>query len=72
MAPMWEAMGRPLLPQLAKGFAGQLKAEIEKTEAAAPQPEPSVRRSFGEALAQWLRSVWLGVSGSQAGRATRP
>ena len=29
MAPMWEAMGGPLLPQFAKHFAGQLKAEIE-------------------------------------------
>ena len=32
LAPMWEAMGRPLLPKLAKGFAGQLKAEIEKQD----------------------------------------
>jgi carbon monoxide dehydrogenase subunit G len=31
MAPMWEAMSRPLLPQLAKSFAGQLKAKIEKS-----------------------------------------
>jgi carbon monoxide dehydrogenase subunit G len=30
MAPMWEALCRPLLPQLAKSFAGRLKAEIEK------------------------------------------
>jgi carbon monoxide dehydrogenase subunit G len=30
IAPMWEAMSRPLLPQLAKSFAGQLKAEIQK------------------------------------------
>src|ERR1700722_509284 len=29
MAPMWEAMSRPLLPQLAKSFAATLKAEIE-------------------------------------------
>jgi carbon monoxide dehydrogenase subunit G len=34
MAPMWEALCRPLLPQLAKTFAGRLKAEIEKTAAA--------------------------------------
>ena len=38
MAPMWEAMGKPLLPQLAKGFAGQLKSEIEAAAAATPQP----------------------------------
>ena len=30
MAPMWEALSRPLLPQLAKTFAGRLKAQIEK------------------------------------------
>ncbi|MFM5932475.1 MAG: CoxG family protein [Novosphingobium sp.] len=31
MAPMWEAMGRPVLPQLAKAFAGALKQQIEST-----------------------------------------
>jgi carbon monoxide dehydrogenase subunit G len=30
MAPLWEAISKPLLPQLAKSFAGRLKAEIEK------------------------------------------
>jgi carbon monoxide dehydrogenase subunit G len=29
MAPMWEAISRPLLPQLAKSFAKKLKADIE-------------------------------------------
>jgi carbon monoxide dehydrogenase subunit G len=29
MAPLWEALSRPLLPRLAKVFAGQLKTEIE-------------------------------------------
>ncbi len=29
MAPMWEALCKPLLPKLAKSFAGRLKAEIE-------------------------------------------
>lgn len=29
MAPMWEAMSRPLLPKLAKSFAEKLKTEIE-------------------------------------------
>jgi carbon monoxide dehydrogenase subunit G len=31
MAPMWEAISKPLLPKLAKSFAAQLKAEIETT-----------------------------------------
>jgi carbon monoxide dehydrogenase subunit G len=30
LAPMWEAMSRPLLPRLAKMFATQLKEAIEK------------------------------------------
>ena len=33
MAPMWEAMSRPLLPQLAKSFAEKLKVEIESAPA---------------------------------------
>jgi carbon monoxide dehydrogenase subunit G len=32
LAPMWEAMSRPLLPRLAKSFAERLKVEIEKGE----------------------------------------
>lgn len=56
MAPMWEAVSRPLLPQLAKVFAGQLKAEIEQAvgvvlvAAAAPSP----LAAFG----QWLQRAW--------------
>ena len=34
MAALWEAMSKPLLPQLVKSFAGQLKSEIEKAPAA--------------------------------------
>jgi carbon monoxide dehydrogenase subunit G len=30
LAPMWEAMSRPLLPKLAKSFAEKLKTEIER------------------------------------------
>ncbi len=29
MAPMWEAMGKPLLPKFARSFAEQFKAEVE-------------------------------------------
>jgi hypothetical protein len=36
MAPMWEAMSRPLLPQLAKSFAEKLKVEIEGAPAVPP------------------------------------
>ena len=43
LAPMWEAMCRPLLPQLAKSFAGQLKAEIEKAAGALASTHAGVR-----------------------------
>jgi carbon monoxide dehydrogenase subunit G len=36
MSPMWEAMSKPLLPQLAKSFAGKLKTEIERVAGATP------------------------------------
>lgn len=59
MAPLWEALSRPLLPQLAKSFAGQLKTEIERVagslisqgtdEAASPRGFATFR--------QWLRKV---------------
>jgi carbon monoxide dehydrogenase subunit G len=72
MAPMWEAMGKPLLPQFAKAFAGQLKTEIEKAVAAAPAaateaaaapvPAPSL---FG-AMARWLRKLWRAIFGPRA------
>jgi carbon monoxide dehydrogenase subunit G len=43
MAPMWEAVSRPLLPTLAKSFAAKLKEEIEKAitspSDAAPMPK---------------------------------
>jgi len=67
MAPMWEAMGRPLLPQLAKGFAGQLRDKIEAqagdgSVAAPPGAPPSPLAG----LVAWLRRIWnalLGRSG---------
>ncbi|CAN7601376.1 SRPBCC family protein [Phenylobacterium sp. LjRoot219] len=72
MAPMWEAMGKPLLPQFAKAFAGQLKTEIEATAAAAPPsavtPKPS---SPLAALGQWLRSVWRALAGAKSPQSTR-
>ncbi|MFM6932406.1 MAG: CoxG family protein [Novosphingobium sp.] len=60
MAPMWEAMGRPLLPQLAKAFASALKAQIEAATppvaAGVAHPVPMLDR-----LLAWLRR-WLGLS----------
>ncbi len=48
MAPMWEAMGGPLLPKFALSFAQQLKAKIEAANAqpdrdAAAEPEKPSR-----------------------------
>jgi carbon monoxide dehydrogenase subunit G len=42
LAPMWEAMSRPLLPRIARSFACQLKEEIEKltVPAAETKDEP--------------------------------
>lgn len=33
MAPAWEALGRPILPKLLKGFSRTLKAKIEELAA---------------------------------------
>jgi carbon monoxide dehydrogenase subunit G len=38
MAPMWEAMGGPLLPKFAASFARQLKAGIEQAAATTAGP----------------------------------
>lgn len=41
LAPMWEAMGRPVLPQLAKAFAGQLRDAIEREGSSEPVAPPA-------------------------------
>jgi len=57
MAPMWEAMSKPLLPQLAKSFASSLKAEIEQTAAVTPQ------LSLTEKILDYLHTLWLALRG---------
>lgn len=46
MAPMWEAMGRPLLPTFARGFAEQFRDKIETevsgADALPRRPKPSL------------------------------
>jgi carbon monoxide dehydrogenase subunit G len=55
MAPMWEAMGGPLLPKFAAGFAEQLKAKIEAELGIAVQPRaPGAWSRF----TGWLRALW--------------
>jgi carbon monoxide dehydrogenase subunit G len=63
MAPMWEAMGKPLLPKFAHAFAEQFKAEVERAarasaEAVLPADGASVRpESFAARLMAWFRSL---------------
>ena len=66
MSPLWEAMSKPLLPQLAKSFAGQLKAEIEKaaSEPAAQDAVMSDRSSVLGVLGKRLRDLWRAIFGS--------
>ena len=58
LAPMWEAMGRPLLPQLARGFAEQLKAAIEAEAGAMPAAEPQEK-----GLLAWIKALWRRIFG---------
>jgi carbon monoxide dehydrogenase subunit G len=73
MAPMWEAMGKPLLPKFAKGFADQLKARIE--EVAGTPPAQEVARSDTPSLLailfRRLRAFWRSLTGSE-GRQSSP
>ena len=70
MAPMWEAVSRPLLPQLAKSFAGKLKADIEQT-AALPAAQGMVAAGRTSVLARiraWLRKIGTALFGSKTQR----
>ena len=60
MAPMWEAMCRPLLPQLAKSFGNALKSEIEQIAGVAVE---SRKPSFLARIVNWLRSLWRAIAG---------
>jgi ketosteroid isomerase-like protein/carbon monoxide dehydrogenase subunit G len=61
MAPMWEAVSRPLLPQLARSFAGQLKAGIERAAAGSPAPAKA-RAPWFAGLGGWLAALWRALS----------
>jgi carbon monoxide dehydrogenase subunit G len=57
MAPMWEAMGGPLLPKFAASFAEQLKARIEaELGLIAPPAAPGLWVRFWS----WLRRLLPG------------
>jgi carbon monoxide dehydrogenase subunit G len=55
MAPMWEAMGRPLLPKFARGFAERFKAEVEQFSGVAP--EGAAHRPVFARLVDWVRRL---------------
>ena len=68
MAPMWEAVGTPMLPEFVKGFATKLKNEIEFTSGvgttsaadtafAMPMIKGVIKSSF-MALWFWLKSLF--------------
>ena len=63
MAPLWEALSRPLLPQLAKSFAGQLKTEIEKAAASFISPKAVEAESTPQfsIFGKWLGNVWRAI-----------
>jgi carbon monoxide dehydrogenase subunit G/ketosteroid isomerase-like protein len=67
MAPMWEAVSKPLLPQLAKSFASKLKSEIEETVTTAPTP---VFQSIILAVVNWVKNIGWAVMGSKTERLT--
>ena len=54
MAPMWEAMSKPLLPQMAKTFSGKLKTEIETAEGLEVAAKPGLFAAF----LQWLNTIF--------------
>lgn len=62
MAPMWEAMGGPMLPKFARLFAEQLRDRIEAIAGGASLAEVTARRpSLWARLKAWLRRL-LGIS----------
>lgn len=64
MAPMWEAMGAPVLPKFAKSFAEELKAKIEEhLGVAATESAATVQTGIIARIGAWLRAIWRAISG---------
>ncbi len=61
MAPMWEAMGGPLLPKFAAAFAGQLKQRIEASLGLAAAPAPRAASLLAR-IGHWLRNLWSSLA----------
>jgi carbon monoxide dehydrogenase subunit G len=58
MAPMWEAMSKPLLPQMAKAFSSRLKDAIEAVTAVEAEPKTEGQLNGLSRLWRWLTSLW--------------
>lgn len=62
MAPMWEAMGGPVLPKFAMAFAQQLKGRIEEFNSTGPVAAEvratSPRTSLLGRLVGWLKTLF--------------
>jgi len=64
MAPMWEAMSGPLLPQMAKSFANRLKAGIEETAGIAPVV--AMKSTWFARLRAWFGERYRALRGSRS------
>jgi carbon monoxide dehydrogenase subunit G len=58
MAPMWEAMGRPLLPTFARGFAEQFRDKIEAEVSGAPAAPRVPKANLIARLWVWLLGLF--------------
>jgi carbon monoxide dehydrogenase subunit G len=67
-APMWEALGRPLLPKFARGFADEFKREAEQLAGMATAPRAP--RGWLARLAAWLRRHFSRTHRAAQGRET--
>jgi len=76
MAPMWEAVSRPLLPQLAKIFSSKLKAEIEQAVAESASTDTSSAviinapidgPTMFACIPAWLWKLWQALFGLKTG-----
>jgi carbon monoxide dehydrogenase subunit G len=66
MAPMWEAMGAPVLPKFARSFADQLKARIEEFNGVGAGDAAAPRQPTG--FLAWLRAIWKAIFGRRTKR----
>ncbi len=58
MAPMWEAMGKPLLPKFAAAFATQFKTEVEAANVVKEDNTVLPKRGIFARIYAWLRHVF--------------